>query len=172
MNPFSKFQIPSIGYVLLIPLGLITFIGSIILLFWALANLEGLASVLMLLAGYGAFRSFHQNDIPLTSFALGAGIVFFALMGMAIDQPGNLLYNKPLELICPDGTSLNRSVDVLHPLPERTDMVQNFQCFDTEGNAVSQINMFHIIGVRFAEYILIGYFLYFLSRIRFKKIAR
>lgn len=174
MNPTTKppFQIPSIVYVILIPLGIAAFIGTIVLFFTAIASIEGFASIIMLIAGYGAFRIMRPDaTIPgqSSSFFLAAGIVFFALMGLAIDQPGNLLYNKPLEYFCPTGTSLNRSVNVLHPLPGRSDMIQHFQCFDATGNVAGQISLMHIIPVRFTEYVLIGYGLYFLSRVRNRK---
>jgi hypothetical protein len=49
-------------------------------------------------------------------------------------------------------------VTVLHPLPGRTDMIQDYTCRNLEtGDAVAQIDMFSIIGVRFVEYVIIGF---------------
>ena len=81
-------------------------------------------------------------------------------MGVAIDQPGNVVYNKPIEMIfCPQNSGLDRGVYVRHPLPERTDWVQMFDCVNDSGEVVYSINTFQIIGVRFVEYIIIAYLL-------------
>jgi uncharacterized oligopeptide transporter (OPT) family protein len=165
-------KLPAFVLVFLFPLGLIVFIGSIIMLFWALANVEGIASVIMVLAGFGMAKGLNSDLIEPThrpdgskepkSFAnlFTAGIIaFYALMGMAIDQPGNYFFNKPLEwFFCPTGSTLNREVTVLHPLPGRTDMIQDYTCRSLEeGKEVAQIGMGLIIGVRFVEYVIIGF---------------
>ncbi len=80
-------------------------------------------------------------------------------MGMAIDQTGNIIYNQPLALFCPDGTTYSRSVATYHPLPGRTDFVQNFQCLAAEGKSPYDIPIGIVIGIRFMEYVFIAYFL-------------
>jgi hypothetical protein len=155
---------PSWVWVFLFPLGIIAFIGSIIGFIYLLANVEGFASIIFILVGWGvgrglaaASRSQSQTKIP--GFVTGGAICFYALMGMAIDQPGNYFFNKPIEWFgCPAGTSLNREVDVSHPLPGRTDMVQDFQCFNAQGEQVGRASMDKVIGIRFLEYVLVAYF--------------
>ena len=146
-------HIPSIGWVIIFVGGIALLIGSIAALFYALSHIEGFASLIFLVLGY----FFMQNT--KSSLMNGIMIGFFALMGMAVDQPGNPIYNKPVELWqCEDGTHLNRGVDVTHPLPERTDITQDFTCIDENDMVVQQIGMEKVIAVRFVEYILIGYF--------------
>lgn len=146
-------NIPSIAWIFIFVIGIALFIGGIAALFYGLSNLEGLASLFFLLIGYFAIR----NSGSSLGNALMIG--FFALMGVAIDQPGNPLYNKPIDIWqCTDGTHLNRGVDITHPLPERTDVTQNFSCLDDDDNVVKQISLIFVVGVRFVEYILIGYF--------------
>jgi hypothetical protein len=171
-NLLSK--LPTIVWILLIPLGIVIFIGAITTAFYLIASVEGVASILMLIAGAiftisggGSVNNYSKAKIAgketgdaMSKFFLATGICFFALMGMAIDQPGNFIYNKPIELIyCPPGSGLNRIVDVSHPLPGRTDITQDFTCRDAEGKAVKQVGMFEVIGVRFFEYVVIAYLL-------------
>jgi hypothetical protein len=170
---FSK--LPSIVWVILLPLGLIAFIGSIILIFNLVATVEGVASIIFLIIGFltigGAsattkFSGISEGKASGAGFAVAVGIVFFAIMGMAIDQPGNYIYNKPVEWVyCQNGTSLSRGVDVTHPLPGRTDITQDFSCKDTNGVNKYEINMFGLLGIRFVEYVLIGYGLIGLHRL-------
>lgn len=161
---FSK--LPSIVWVFLIPLGIAAFIGTIIFGFYLLAEVEGVASIIMLVAGFLTLRAASTVSIPeikdkakqSSSFALAAGISFFALMGMAIDQPGNVIYNKPMEIFfCPAETHLFRNVSVSHPLPGRTDITQGFYCVDETDEIVYEMDMFQVIVVRFVEYVFIGY---------------
>src|SRR5687767_322802 len=122
-------KLPSIVWVFVILGGLFAFIASIIGLFWALANIEGFGSLIFFLIGYKFIRGTGNN--------VGDAIIilFFALMGVAVDQPGNWLYNKPLEFWqCTDGTHLVRGVIVTHPLPGRTDVSQDFTCVDDQEN--------------------------------------
>jgi hypothetical protein len=161
-------NLPSIVYVFLIPLGIIALIGGIITLFFALATVEGVASAVLLIAGFVAVRAgssikFETKKQPAakqmgTGWARAMGICFFALMGLAIDQPGNIIYNKPIELLyCPAQTQLVRGSQVSHPLPGRTDINQEFTCVDPSGTATGEIDMFSVILVRFVEYVFIGY---------------
>jgi hypothetical protein len=165
-------KLPSIVWVILIPIGLIAFIGSIILTFYLLANVEGFASIVMLLAALGTMKAsvsytkYQTKSESGSSFFLALGICFFALMGVAIDQPGNYLYNKPLEIFfCPENTRLERDVEVSHPLPGRTDMTQNFYCEDKNDNAIEGISVLNVILVRFVEYVIIGYLLIFIVKL-------
>lgn len=145
---------------ILIGLGAIAlFIGIIIGGFIGLATIEGFASIIFLIIGIVCFRVFsgtRPSKIPLVRAIM---IGFFALMGATIDQTGNYVYNKPVEMcMCPTGSSLNRTTDVSNPLPGRTDMTQNFTCI-VNGKEVKLLDMFPIMGIRFLEYILLAYLL-------------
>ncbi len=146
--------------------GIIVGIGSIIGIIVLIANVEGVASIIFLILGVLGAGIFSKSPPMKSSFGIGIFVGFFALMGASVDQAGNYFYNKPVEyILCPDGTSLNRSVDVLHPVPGRTDMIQDFTCFDSNNQPVERLNMFAVIGIRFFEYVLIGYLLLFLRNL-------
>ncbi|HEX3051588.1 MAG TPA: hypothetical protein VHP83_13085, partial [Aggregatilineaceae bacterium] len=88
-----------------------------------------------------------------------------ALMGMAIDQTGNVVYNQPLEwFFCPSGTQLERGVVVTNPVPGQTNISQDFSCVKS-GEVAREIGIGEIILVRLGEYILIGYALLWLNRL-------
>ncbi|MEP7103325.1 MAG: hypothetical protein ABI721_01275 [Candidatus Dojkabacteria bacterium] len=169
-------NLPSIAWVILLPLGIFALIGGIIFLFFIISSVEGAASVIILIAGIFVIRGSDSINVKgvkekSSGFMVGVGIVFFALMGMAIDQPGNFIYNKPIEvLFCPAGTYLSRDQIVSHPLPERTDITQDFDCVDSTGNAATSIDMWNVILVRFVEYVIIGYILIGLNKLFSKKI--
>jgi len=134
---------------------------------YLISHFEGIASIIFLVIGWYVFGTFAKSE-KRNSLVLGGAIGFFALMGMAIDQPGNFIYNQPLALTCPAGTYYNRSVSTLNPLPGRTDFVQKFQCFDKEGKSAYSIPMGIILLTRLGEYILLGYFLLGVRIIIFK----
>ena len=62
-NPTSKRSLPSIVYVLAIPLGIILFIGAVVLAFTALATIEGIASIIFLLIGFAVFRPYQDYSL-------------------------------------------------------------------------------------------------------------
>jgi hypothetical protein len=154
---------PSLVWVFFFPMLFLGLIGGSILLFWALANLAGFASLIFVVTGWFLARGLHSNHSPterLPSLMVGGMICFYALMGMAIDQPGNYLFNKPIEyLLCPQNTTLSRGVNISHPLPERTDITQDFRCEDSSSGAtISRPDLLTIIGIRFVEYVVLIYF--------------
>lgn len=164
MSEHSKsFQLPSIVWVLLFVAGLIGFIGAIIGIFFALATIPGVASAVMLIAGafavWGGGSVAPANDTRIDNLVRALGVTFFALMGMAIDQSGNYVYNYPLRYLCPEGTEMSRGVNVTNPLPGRTDITQDFACYNLDGDRLTSISMWNIIGLRFFEYVLIAYLL-------------
>ncbi len=129
--------------------------------FVGIATIEGFASLVILIFGIVGFGLVPlrkpEKPSPITR---GIGLAFFALMGATIDQTGNYIYNKPVEIcFCDNGTSLSRDENVLNPMPGTTIIQQDFTCFDAMGNPVKQINMFAVIGLRFIEYVFIGYIL-------------
>lgn len=166
---FSK--IPSIAWVIIIPATIAAGLAIIIGAFVGLATIEGFASMILLVAGFFCFRGLSDPQYgQVGSFSLAMSIVFFALMGMSIDQPGNFVYNKPLEMaFCPPQTVLLRGVDTYHLLPGRTDIIQNFACYDLSGENKKELGTGEIVLTRFVEYILIGYILFFLNKFTHKK---
>lgn len=173
-NIIERFKnLPSFVWIILIVVGIIALIGGIITIFWAVATIEGIASIVILIAGIIAIwtaNSFPSKpDLQKSSnFMVAVGIVFFALMGMAIDQTGNFIYNKPIEIFyCSQDEYLNRGVDVTNPLPGRTDITQEFVCINKTTQAKRYVDMGSIILVRFVEYIIIGYALrFFVPRVQ------
>jgi len=164
-------RLPSLAWVIIFPLLIILVIGFFSLLIYLTANIEWFATAVIVVSGFVAFKYANQTAAQNTEvkktdggFVLAVGIVFFALMGMAIDQPGNFVLNYPLNVFCENNSTLERSVDVLHPLPGRTDMIQDFSCYDSSGNYVNSIGMGYIIATRFIEYVLIGYGLHYLTK--------
>lgn len=147
-------QIPSIAWIFIFIGGIALFIIVIAGFCYGFSNIEGLASIIFLIIGFVAIRD--------TGSSLGNALMigFFALMGITVDQPGNPIYNKPVEIWqCEDGTYLNRGVDVTHPLPERTDVTQNFSCLDNgTDEVVKTIGMEKVVLIRLFEYLVLGYF--------------
>lgn len=149
---------PSIVWVILIPLGLIALIGGIIGVFWMLASVEGFASLLMVGIGWAViWKGITTPKSEAAGWMIAGAIVFYALMGMAIDQPGNWLFNQPIQwLACPAGTSLNRSIDVTNPKPGETVVSQDFTCVEG-GSVVERPSVMTVIAIRLVEYIVIAY---------------
>lgn len=171
-------RLPSIVWIFIFVGGIILFIGGIIGLFYLLTHVEGAASIIMLVVAWGVIRlassvtsgtaSGAASGASKTSgFVTAIGIGFFALMGMAIDQTGNVVYNQPLKwFYCPSGTQLKRSVDVYSVRPGETNVSQRFSCVTSgENPSVTTISDVKIIPVRFGEYVVIGYILIGLNRL-------
>jgi hypothetical protein len=165
-------KLPSIVWILIFVLGIVGFIGGMIGLFYLLTSVAGAASIIMLVVAWGVIRlaSRVTSDTPssgASSIFTAIGIGFFALMGLAIDQTGNVLYNQPLKwFYCPSGTDLHRGIIVTNPLPGQTNVSQNFTCVSKDTRQpVRHIGDLKVLPVRFGEYILIGYVLLGLSRV-------
>ena len=154
-------RLPSWAWILIIVGALIIGIGLIIGSFVALATIEGVASLVLLTLGMIGFGILPlRKPQPTGAISRAIGISFFALMGATVDQTGNYIYNKPVEIcFCNDGTSLNRIENVSNPMPGTTIIQQDFTCYDKAGAPVKTINMFAVMGIRFVEYVLLGYIL-------------
>jgi len=157
---FNKYKdrIPSWLWIPIFLIGIALVIGIPIAFVYVISHFEGIASIIFLVIGWFIFGAFAKSK-KRSPLILGGAVCFFALMGMSIDQTGNAIYNYPLALSCPEGTTYNRSIITLHPLPGRTDFFQNFQCFDSQGKAAIQIPIWKVLLTRFCEYILIAYLL-------------
>ncbi len=165
-------KLPSIVWILIFVLGIAGLIGGIIGLFYLLSHVEGVASVILLVVAWAVVRGASKVTEGTaiedkSSIATAVGIAFFALMGMAIDQTGNVVYNQPLQwFFCPSGTELHRGVIVTNPVPGQTNTSQNFTCVDRDtGRVKDSVGDLEVIALRFAEYVLIGYALIGLSRV-------
>jgi hypothetical protein len=134
--------------------------------FYAVTYVEGFGSIFLLLCAWGALRA-GANPPELENSSLGIAflLVFFALMGIAFDQPGNFIYNKPVEWIfCPSGTELTREVLSRSVRGGGVSLSQNFRCVADDGQVLHVIGGFEHILFRFFEYVLLGYVLLGLSR--------
>lgn len=154
-------KLPSWAWILILAGGIIGMIAIIILFFVAISTIEGVASIMLLAIALVTFGIIPlRKPIITNNFFKGLSIGFFALMGATIDQPGNYIYNKPVEICCcENGSKLNRSESTSHPLPGSTYIIQDYTCYNDAGEAVNTINMFKVLGIRFIEYILLGYLL-------------
>ncbi len=86
-------RLPSIVWIAIFVGGIIGLIGGIIGLFWLLSNVEGAASIIMLLAAWGTIRVGSSIDAMPSkgqSFMVAIGISFFALMGHCHRPAGEL----------------------------------------------------------------------------------
>ncbi|HEY0049345.1 MAG TPA: hypothetical protein VGB68_08685 [Pyrinomonadaceae bacterium] len=165
---FSE-KIPSFVWISIIVAAVALFIGAIMGGFYALAFVEGFASLILLLCGWAAFRAGNNSpQLESSSFGIALVISFFALMGMSLDQPGNYFYNKPVEWIfCPAESRLERGVISTGTRGGRgVSVSQNFTCAaDQSGEVLRKISTFEQLAVRFFEYVLLGYVLLGLSRV-------
>jgi hypothetical protein len=153
-------KLPSWSWVLVGFGGIALVIGGFIGLIWAFSHIEGFASIIFLVIGYFAFGAAARSVGKRKNIILAGAIIFYSLMGAAIDQTGNFVYNMPVNLMCPESTSLERNVQTLHPLPGRTDFIQDFTCYDGNQKPVYRVENYKIALLRLGEYIVLGYILY------------
>lgn len=160
-------NIPAWAWIIIIVASIAAGLFAIIGSFVAVATIEGVASLVLLVLGVIGFGVAPlRKPENAGNFARALGLSFFALMGATVDQPGNIIYNQPVEIcFCNEGTSLNRDENILNPMPGTTIIQQDFTCYDQMGNPVKQINMFAVLGIRFIEYILLGYLLLLLRKV-------
>jgi hypothetical protein len=159
-------KMPVIFWVIAIPAVIFLFFAAMIMGFWALATVEGVASIFLIIAFVAAIRvEANYNEKP-NKIIMAIGIAFFALMGMSVDQPGNFLYNPPIGWVfCPPDSGLIRYVNISNPLPGTTYVIQEFRCVNEAGNKVKELGMFELMIGRFAEYVIIAYALIYLNRL-------
>jgi hypothetical protein len=169
-NSGGKFyrKIPSFVWILIIVGGIALFIGAMIAGFYALAFVEGVASVILLACGWAAFRvGSNSPNLESSSFGIAVVISFFALMGASLDQTGNYFYNQPMEWIfCPAESDLTREV-ITRAARRGVSLSQTFTCVAEEsgGEVLRRISGFEEFAFRFFEYVLIGYVLLGASRL-------
>jgi hypothetical protein len=153
------YRLPSWAWIFIGLAAIAVFILLIIGSFYSLTHWEGFASVIFLVIGVLVFRVFSGTPPGRHKIVRAIMVGFFALMGATVDQTGNPVYNKPVELcLCPGGSELTRSTITSHPLPGRTNMTQDFKCI-RDGELVKRIDMLPVMGIRFLEYMLLAYLL-------------
>ena len=153
-------RLPSWCWILIGFGGIALVIGGFIGLVWAFSHIEGFAGIIFLAIGYFVFGAAARSAGKRKNIILAGAIIFYSLMGAAIDQTGNFVYNMPVNLMCPEGASLERNVQTLHPLPGRTDFIQDFTCYDGNRKPVYRVENYKIALLRLAEYIVLGYVIY------------
>lgn len=180
-------SLPSIVWIIVAIVALIVFIAVIQGAFYGFTQIEGLGSIALLLAAWVVIRIFAEPRTPLkreiisrmaptakpsrqgdlaSNIVIAFGILTFAFTGFALDQPGNVIYNLPIQwLFCPAGTQLQRGADIRNPRPGTTVITQDFTCIDAEGQAQAEVPLLGAMVVRFVEYILLGYLLLWLSQL-------
>lgn len=167
----SRFDLPSWAYLILFIAAIVCVIGGFILFTVAISSIEGFASILFLIAGYFAFIRYYapMDEHPIyKAMAIG----FFALMGMALDQPGNYIYNLPFQYtFCDSNEKLLRDMRVTHRKPGSTEFTQDFQCYKDGLEQGRRISLFGILGIRFLEYVGLGYLLIWIGMLRKGKVA-
>lgn len=159
-------KIPSFLWLPMIVGAAALLIGGSLAIFYAAGYVEGFASVILLILGWWGFRiGNNSDDFVVGGLGTALGIAFFALMGMTLDQPGNFLYNQPMEwLFCPENSELARAT-IQRGSYNGVSLSQNFACIDRTGGAARAIAGYEHFGFRFVQYVLIGYVLLALSRI-------
>ncbi len=159
-------KIPSFLWIPIIVGAVALFIGGMLAVFYGFGYVEGFGSLIILVLGWLAFRvGNNSDDLEVGSFGVALGITFFALMGMALDQTGNFIYNKPMEWIfCPENSELTRETIQRGARGGGVTLSQNFACVASGGEVTRKITMFEHYAFRFIEYVVLGYILLGLSR--------
>ncbi len=165
-------KIPSFVWIPAIVAGIALFIGGMIGGFYAVTHLEGVGSIFLLFAAWGCLR-FGANspeiksDGALGKIGLAVLITFFAMMGVGFDQPGNFIYNQPMEwLFCPADSDLTREVVRRAARGGGVSVDQKFTCVAQSGGQVWRtVGTWELVFFRFFEYVLLGYALLGLSRL-------
>lgn len=160
-------KIPSILWIPIIIGAIALFIGGSYAIFYGFGYVEGFGSLVMLVLGWIGFRICNNSDgLETGTLAVALGITFFGLMGMALDQTGNFIYNKPLQWIfCPENSELMRDTIRRGVRGGGVSLSQNFTCVAANGEQiVREISVFEQFAFRFSQYVVIGYILLGLSR--------
>lgn len=160
-------KIPSILWIPIIVGAIVLVIGGMLAFFFGIGYVEGFGSIILLVLGWIGFRvGNNSSDLEIGSFGVAIGITFFALMGMALDQTGNFIYNKPLEWIfCSADNELVRETIKRGVRGGGISLSQNFACVAKDGQVLRSLSGFEHFAFRFVEYVVIGYILLGLSRL-------
>lgn len=167
-------SVPSIVWVIAIILGIVAFLALIFGAFYGFTQIEGLGSLVLLVLGWVVIRSISPRAAKQParpqqkpeSIAVAFGVLMFAFAGFALDQPGNVIYNLPIQwLFCPANTQLTREADVSRPRAGTTVITQDFTCVDADSVTVTPVPIWGAMVVRFVEYLVLGYLLIWLNQL-------
>ena len=160
-------KIPSLAWILIIAAAVALFIGALWGGFYAVTHVEGVGSIFLLVCAWAALRGgANSPDLESSNLGLAILIVFFAMMGIGLDQPGNFIYNQPMEWIfCPPETELTRDVVRRAARGGGVSIEQNFNCVAAGGQVLRRLSGWELYFFRFFEYVVIGYILLGLSRL-------
>lgn len=122
-------------------------------------NFEGIASIGILVLAIAALF-FFKGEVIENKYTILVFIAIFAFLGLVFDRAGNFIYNKPFEMLCPAETVLSRDVVAVENSDEEMVNQQYFSCYSiTQGKAIKELPLYQTIGIRFLEYIVIGFVL-------------
>ncbi len=137
-----------------IPVILITL--AFVLIAYFTDNFEGIASLGILVLAIAALF-FFKGEIIENKYTILVFIAVFAFLGLVFDRAGNVIYNKPFEMLCPAETVLTRDVVAVENSDGEMVNQQYFSCYSmTQGKAIKEFPVYQTIGIRFIEYIVIG----------------
>lgn len=160
-------KIPSFLWIPIIVGAVALFIGTMLAVFYGIGYVEGFGSLIILVLGWLGFRVGNNSDnLETGGFGVALGITFFALMGMALDQTGNFIYNQPMEwLFCPENSHLTRETISRGVRGGGVSLSQNFACVaESNEEILRKISGFEHFAFRFIQYVALGYILLYLSR--------
>lgn len=128
---------------------------------YSFAHFEGVASILFLIVGFALLKETFRNLILESPRNALIFVLVFTVTGTLFDGAGNLIYNKPVESLCPAETELVREVVIVEGLSHEDNdaYAQIFSCFSVgENKTVEVVSKWKILGIRFLEYLAISLF--------------
>lgn len=159
-------KLPSFVWVLIILAGVAALIGLLWGGFRAVTTVQWVGSVIALVVGWFLLRADTSEAGISDGFVKALVILIFVGIGLALDQPGNPVYNKPIEwAYCPAGSGLVHEVETGAARGGGVRVNQKFWCRDASGGIARPIGMFEFLFIRAAEYVVIGYVLTGLGRL-------
>lgn len=142
--------------------GAILFFVAMLALKFSFYYVEGLASVALLIFGAAFLWKYNDAVFPLrfrfSEDSVWLYVGLFAFLGFLFDGAGNLVYNKPLEFLCPTASRLTREV-VSMETSDGTEFGQAFTCVSRIGGENTEIAWYLVDLIRIAEYIAIAFIL-------------
>jgi hypothetical protein len=132
---------------------------GMILLGYLTDTFEGFASIVLLALAIALLWKYGQDVIKNKGPMIGF-ILVFTFLGLIFDRAGNFIYNKPIEMLCPSQTILKRKIVAEEDYEGNTQNHHYFSCYPMErGQAVVELPLYQTVGIRFIEYIVIGFVL-------------
>lgn len=132
---------------IILVLGLITYFTQ---------NFEGVASIGLLVVATVILIWFGREVIENKVNTIIV-LVIFTFLGLVFDGAGNFIYNKPIQMLCPAETYLNREVIISEDYEGNTTHNHVFSCFaENQEKAIKHFPLYQTGGIRFFEYIFLG----------------